>query len=98
MRKVIPVLAGVLVLGLLPLATATARAAQSPVQFTKAPVEQSVYAMGAPLRLVVQAVSTTGGYLTYQWKWSTSAGKGDAQPVDGRDDSDAKSVLEATSP
>ncbi|MDR1799749.1 MAG: hypothetical protein LBR19_07720, partial [Bifidobacteriaceae bacterium] len=73
-------------------------AAVDAVQFTKHPVEDSVYAKSATLRLSVQADSTDGSALTYQWKWSANQDKSGATKVTGLDGSDARAVLTATAP
>ncbi|MDR1825760.1 MAG: FG-GAP-like repeat-containing protein [Bifidobacteriaceae bacterium] len=68
------------------------------VHFSKHPTEQSTYAKNTTLRLNVQAESTDGSALTYQWKWSTSADKSNAANVTGLDGSDTRAVLTATTP
>ncbi|MDR1824452.1 MAG: hypothetical protein LBR27_03850, partial [Bifidobacteriaceae bacterium] len=78
-----------------PAATVTPAAADT-VHFSKQPVERSTYARHGTMRLSVQAESTEGLALSYQWKWSTSQNRSNPQNVTGLDGSEVKAVLTAT--
>ncbi|MDR1768241.1 MAG: InlB B-repeat-containing protein [Propionibacteriaceae bacterium] len=99
----VPVVAGLvlaLAFGLLGWVKAptAAWASELPVHFAKQPVEEATYSRGATMRMVVQAESTNGGYLTYQWMRGTKASMSDGVPVgEALNGSDKKAVLVATS-
>ncbi|MDR1833996.1 MAG: hypothetical protein LBQ92_05015, partial [Propionibacteriaceae bacterium] len=87
-----------LVLGLAPMGQLPAQAANNPIHFSRQPAQRSVYAKGAPMRLSVQAESTEGKALSYQWKWSESADLSNAHTVTGVGGSGQQAVLTATTP
>ncbi|MDR1794226.1 MAG: hypothetical protein LBR25_02410, partial [Erysipelotrichaceae bacterium] len=74
------------------------RAASSNPQFTKQPTVSNTYAKSATMRLYVQATSVDGGYLTYQWKYSTSSNKSSPVNVTGTSGSGTMATLTATTP